>query len=421
MLRSRLFVAAGVLVAGQFLSPLRAQDTRPPTDAGDKMIHADRLSHTDENRVRALRNGTQNITEADKRILEKAAQWYIYRLTWPPYQERKPAEGGTLENARSVYDLLHEETGLYPLIIIPGNNKPLTDKEIAYNQAFTRALVPPIQRVLKNPMPIARVNAGLVLERLSHTGQEELADTLVAVLQDPEQLDAVKLYALMGLKNLLKSGPFVDKSREQKVVVALLEFLKRAPQTQGERPEGVQAFRYIRREAVRAVGQSRIPVRKEKREVVADPAYELLRVLTKSGVSPEPLLAEQVEAAIALCQLQPNLERDYQVDYVARQLGEFLVNYADQYEKERNAASTVPWRYESNRLMDALATLKANTSDSYTIALVDKATPVCRNIQRGDASGVRDLRDWIVRSAPKTSLYKSRQVTVGKPAGEATP
>src|SRR5947209_7322961 len=138
----------------------------PPVEGGEKFIAIERdkeLRPEDKTRLQALTQG-KPLTKNDESVLERAAQWYIYRLTWPQFQERRPPDGMTPSLARSTHDLLDRE--LFPLIPLPeAGHQPLSENQQKYDQAFIRALIPPIQRVLKNTVPIARINAALVLER----------------------------------------------------------------------------------------------------------------------------------------------------------------------------------------------------------------------------------------------------------------
>src|SRR5262249_26187929 len=138
-----------------------------------------------------------------------------------------------------------------------------------------------------------------------------------------------------------------DEEREKRAVLTLLEYLNRkSPLSESSPPEEVAAVVYIRREADRALGQTRYPalIGKDKKILPEGlTALSLLKVLRKDGVTPEPNLAEQVEAAIALCQLNAELVPDYQVDYVVAQLGRFLVEFTQRCLEEREFKKE-PWR-----------------------------------------------------------------------------
>ena len=85
------------------------------------------------------------------------------------------------------------------------------------------------------------------------------------------------------------------------------------------------------------------------------PALELLRIMRNDGVSSDPRLqptfSEQIEAAIGICLMKPRLYPNYYVPYALQQLGQFFLDFADDYEKDRNKpVKKAAWRYESVRL-----------------------------------------------------------------------
>src|SRR5205814_9294276 len=133
-------------------------------------------------------------------------------------------------------------------------------------------------------------------------------------------------------------------------------------------PEEEQGIRFVRREVIRALGQTRYtaagPAGKE-----VSPAWALLRVARRNGVEPEPNVMEQVEAAIGICQLQPKLTKDYNVDYAAYQVGEFVVDFAgysinpNQLPPSNNGVG-IAWKIQAARLSVALDRLRENAPAS---------------------------------------------------------
>jgi hypothetical protein len=383
-------------------------------DEGESYLPAKDLTSEERIRFNVLREGSRAVGPGDKPILDKAAEWYINRVTWPKYQNRELEDKSTISSGRTVYDILEKD--LYPLILIQDPKKPpLRDTQVKFMEEFTKSLLGPINKILRNPEPIARINAGLILLRLSETGQEDVAAVLAGVLEDPKQLDAVKFYALQGLKTMfrLKNAPdaytFTDKDLETRCILALDQFLKRpANWPKDATPAEIDAFRYVRREAVRALGQTRFPAIVEKREVKARPALDLLEVIRKDGVNPEPSVSEQLEAAIALCQLRPKESPTYNVDLAVHAIAQFLVDYADRYEKERTKGQrSGSWRYDSARVIQALQTLRDNApADAKTVGeFVPLGTNVYRSILAGNpASDLGRLRIWLDQHKPQDNL-----------------
>ena len=92
---------------------------------------------------------------------------------------------------------------------------------------------------------------------------------------------------------------------------ALTDFIFRpAPKT--AKPEELEAYRFLRREAIESLGLAGAPAvaavkfQVQKIDTVEGPiAPILLRVLMPGGLTPEASLAERNEAALALCSLKP--------------------------------------------------------------------------------------------------------------------
>src|SRR5207248_8216994 len=118
-----------------------------------------------------------------------------------------------------------------------------------------------LREVTKNPRPVARVNAVMVLARLAATGDEEAAVALLDVIKDDKENDGIKMYAFRGMRDFFALGqtentsPFRKKEREAECIAALLAFLNR-PATIGDNApaEEKAAVHYVRRDAIAALG-----------------------------------------------------------------------------------------------------------------------------------------------------------------------
>jgi hypothetical protein len=427
----RLYFLWMSCVAAAMFAVAPAVGQAPRNDEAEIVIgNAEDLKSDEKSHLQQWHDG-KPMASADKRILEKAAKWYIYRLTLPQFQERIPPEGAPLNQARSVHDLLKE---LFALLVLPDpsrNIPPPNSNQQRYMQEFTAALIEPIERVLQNAKPIARINAVIVLARLGETGDEAVVKPLLKILNDKKQYDAVKLYALIGLKNVFraKNAPdaeqrFKDVDDESDYVRDMLEFMVRKPNLPpNATQEEMEAFKYVRREAIRAVAQTRRPllVKKSKPILLADrrpaqPALELLRIMRNDSISPAPTLTEQIEAAIGICLMNPrqDLTLTYQVPYALQHLGLFFVDFADKYEKDRSKTTkTAMWQLESIRLQKALSNLEtvgASPEDKATmLKFVAAAKPMLKRIEEKGESNVRDLRKWLESNKPGDSLYKGEK------------
>src|SRR5262249_34672281 len=154
-------------------------------DGADKL---DKQYKTKEFRdqLSALAKGTAQPSEANKDLIDKAAQWHIYRVTWTLLQNEP-------DRMEGVYQDLNR------LLTDAQRGKQHSEK---FLQQFARQCLGCLKEVLQNDRAIARVNGARLLARLAGTGQEEVLDLLVDTLKDPKQNDAVKLYALRGLHDL---------------------------------------------------------------------------------------------------------------------------------------------------------------------------------------------------------------------------
>jgi hypothetical protein len=400
--------------------PATGQD--PKRDDEEVVIESkEKFDGNDRSEIQKLQNG-KPMTSSSKQLLERAAKAYVYRLTYPQFQERLPPEGGRFDQAKSVSDISQE---LFSLFVFPDPSRSIQPNQQLYMHEFTTALIEPVERVLQNAKPIARINAAIVLARLGETGDETLVKPLLKILKDKNQNDAVKVWALRGLKNVFraKNTPDVDRFKDTDDVADyirdMLDFLGRKPDLPANAmPEEVEAFKYVRREAIRAVAQTRYPAIEKKKAVLGRPALELLRIMRNDGINPEPRFDEQVEAAIGVCLMKPRLYPNYQVQFALQQLGLFYLDFADKYEKERNKqAKSFPWQYESVRLQQALATLDdvdASDADKKAIKgfVAEAKGGILKPIQEKGATSVDGVRRWLGKNqlpANNNTLYKGEK------------
>ena len=420
MIYSRKLALACVItltLAVPLRTAVRAQ--APKGDEGEIVVPSGEFKSDDKVLAQRFHDGKQ-MSDSDKPALQRVAKWYIYRLTLSKYQDRTPDQNEPLSSARSVNDLLQE---LFALLVLPNPNKAiqLSPNQQRYMQEFTSALIPPIERVLQNNKQIARINAAIVLAKLGESGNEAVVKPLLAILKDKNQNDAVKLWALIGLKNLFraKSNPdvegFKDRDEEVDYIHELLEFLARKPSLPpNATDEEREAFRYVRREAIRALGQTRYPALLKKKVPLGRPALELVRIMRNDGISPEPTFSEQIEAAIGVCQMKAKLYPNYQLEYAIQQVGQFLLDFADKYEKERNKPNkSASWKYESARLQQALSTLAEDAPQqerAKVASFAQVAKDMLKRIENNSESLVVELRKWLDKNQPpENALYKGEK------------
>jgi hypothetical protein len=183
--------------------------------------------------------------------------------------------------------------------------------------------------------PLVRINAARILARLGESGfvktddkQVDTVDIALDVIQNPKEIDAVRLYALQALKNLLAlpNPAGMDKSllaktpeREKQIILTLIQFISRPVTISADASiEEIDGWRYVRREAIRALGNVRYPILRDEKEkkIIANPAFWLLRIAAADPmINPTPSLYERAEALIGFMQLNP--DREMEMDYAS--------------------------------------------------------------------------------------------------------
>jgi hypothetical protein len=223
-----------------------------------------------------------------------------------------------------------------------------------------------------------------MLPEWAANGKEEVADFLAELVADPKRHDAVKLYALKGLGESFRvaapeSGPLGEpgkKVRDAKRIQAVIDFLKRkSPASAEDPPDLVEAVRYVRREAVRALGQIQSPaveVEAKANKVLAPAAAALLGVLSGKGMDPPPSRGEQVDAVVALCRMKGARIAEYDqtlaVPFIAAALADFATEYNGDFknviltsnQRGDRPGGLHPWVAMSQRLRNGLQELGKN-------------------------------------------------------------
>ncbi len=371
-----------------------------------------------------LRKGEQD--RLDEAILDKAAQWYAYRLA------------RTDATKKSMHELVKEA---FDQIIDPKSlrSEP-SPQQRAFMEEFGKRLTARLHEVVKHPEVIVRVNAAIILARLAATGQEDATMVLAEVLGDEKENDAVKLYALRGLRDFFALGhgdnpvSFNKKDREERenrCIDALLKYLESKaslPESASSQDRGV--LHYVRPEAIAALGQTRYPAlcktdaKKKTTTVERRTALALLRLARKDdSVRVEPTVTEQVAAVVGLSQLESKLCPEYQADYVAYHIGRFLVEFGTAYNSGREEKTTEPWKIHALRLHQALADLIADTAtdkelNGYISALARQADPILADVMAARGTDPTHLDTWLNANPPEkrentnppqkghTSVYK---------------
>jgi hypothetical protein len=280
--------------------------------------------------------------------------------------------------------------------------------------------------------PIYKIYNARILAKVADLGQGALAETLLTLLKDAKQNDAVRYYVLRGLSKLLaqvqpmQMPPLLTKDEEAKCAEAIVAFLdgKKGPDKKAPQEE-IDGFCILRREAIRALAQIHTPAFSNKNR----PALVLARFAgNDERLQPPPRIDERVEAAVGLARMQGAQDKQYHADYAAAQIAKCLGDFAQLAENERAAKEPMPlrpWRVDAAILTEALTTLNADSGKNDFVAQVLKrGNGVLQEIARGKQVTVGDTT-WLSTQSdpPSKELFDGSADSVVKSAapGEAAP
>jgi hypothetical protein len=350
--------------------------------------------------------------KSDEKVIDTAAQWYAYRLTY-----------NDLPNYASVVN------GFKNLLQELSTNKNKEFMKIFSQRALIR-LRDVLDKEGSGKAAIQRrAQAALMIHRLAEkVSQPELMDELTAILHSGKYPDYVKIHVLKALKEVLERYPApangdekkTRDSRYDKAVAEILKYIDASPKlpervTPEKKKEIEARFRYFRREAIKALAEVRMPavaIDKRDKNVKGPVAYWLLKVVANDNLSPPASVGEQVEAAVGLLQIRPPEGSPYQADlglyYVGRFIEKdltqaFIEDPANQAggrvlgERSRRVSliRREPWRIHAARLAQALEDLgtftKGKPMQKKTETLVDNATPLLKKLEQKTNQGVEGV------------------------------
>jgi hypothetical protein len=444
VLRARVRFLAGVCLTGSLcvalavLDEARGQQKTPRGGGGGERLipEKDFDKERDEFKLfQSLRGGDPPVSATNKATIDRGAQWYAYRLTHVEYHQDGDA---TKSATKSMHDVVREAL---QQIVDP---RRATPQQQAFRDEFGKQMTLRLSEVLKNPKPITRVNAGILLARLAETGTEDVVKVCTEVLKNPKEIDAVKHWAAITLKHYFavkrKANPTLRpgmaiREADAAAVLALLEYVSRPPPfSEGTPKDEVAAYSFVRAEGYRALAESRYPavvkIEQGKPELLGPTALVLLKVLFQDGVTPEPTVVERIEAAVGVCQMNSKILTGdyYQADYAAWLLGQFIARLAEIYNQERQAVDgkpTEPWKIHAARLAQALSDLQADVdrtpASGYVKQMLPQALPILKEIEGGRTTpNPASLAAWLGQNPPKnTTVYRGVETAVVK-TGEKT-
>jgi len=339
----------GVLVLLVWLCPISRAQEEFPLDL--------------QNRVKDMRDGIRlGIRDGNEaqhlKDMQQAARASVMRIADEVNRGLKSGAGRT---PTPMSKLVQEANALIPdmPVLEPQANaaqKQVYDRKKEYIQVYGQYVADVLHQEILLPKdkpikyePLVRINAGRILAQLGKSGyvktddkHVDTVDIALDVLQNPKEIDAVRLYALQALKYLLAlpNPPGMDKSllakqpeREKQIIVTLIQFISRPVTISADASnEEVDGWRYVRREAIRALGNVRHPILRDEKEkkIVANPAFWLLRIAADDPtINPAPRLDERAEALIGFLQLNP--DREMEMDYASWYLGKAFRDLAAEF------------------------------------------------------------------------------------------
>lgn len=425
----RMRVCLAVVVMGLSLPDLSAQEQEqpaPPREFRGGKLEAPPPSDKDQRDFLKMVRGQEDApTNAERRkeLFERVLRYLIYRLTWENIHDgrdqvttREIMEGTPGAGVDGIFEA-------FP----PANyNRQTDDPEDAARRERQRRYMNEmrgyathyLREVLQNRLLIARLNAAIVLHRFAVYGQEEVADEFLWILENPNEHDAIKHWAVKGIGELFVQikNPKVPKRLDRcaLAVHAWLEAKTQVPPTQVaelSEPEK-DAIRYLRREAVRTLALYRRPVIVEDAKANAREgpvAGLLVRILVNAEgtVSPPASLAERKEAAEALCNLQHKRSETYQPDYVVYQVARFIAVLGSEADRDpgRNSQRWKAFAAQLKAAWDNLSDdLKNSPHSQYVNRLSGRVNPVLEYIfdETKGANAVPELNEFLANNPPKS-------------------
>jgi hypothetical protein len=402
---------AAVWVAALICSAARGQGEDVLPLSGMDSLNNEYRKHRDlaNDLIRGFKAADTSIA-AHVEALDILAKYDTYRFTWIPEQQKPDA-------IAAVYRGGVDTTVPYLLKARP---RPAAAIEIYGDKVTEHAL-----EVLKTRKLIARVNAARVLAKLAELGSPKLSDALVSVLDDPEQNIAVKCYAAKGLGVLAAFQPAVmTPEREKKAADSLASFIEHPMTlTATTTPEEVEGYRYVRREAIRALAQFHNPAASEK----GHGALALLRVVAKDGLVPTPRIDERVEAAIGVARLRASLDKEYNLDYALAQIGLFMEDFTlastrakeaqQEGGKATKAAEVFPWKILAARQYDAIEQMRSEAGDSpESVKLAGECLKLLGQLEKGNAGDPEAILRLVAARQQPGRLFKNVEDSTVKPA-----
>ncbi len=350
---------------------------------------------------------------AHMKAVDVNARFYVYRLTRPEFQ----SDPGKIDAIFKEFESILKQ------LKTPADNP--------FNTSFLEKILEKTKEIITNTSISARINAVRMqamcpaeISSCNLAGQkilpEQFMESFIAVLQKSPD-DGMKLYALKGIRDTYKalrpmavlkrasSRVTLSPALEVKVAETLAQLIE-TPTVYpvGTAPEIVEGYRVLRREALKALAQSRSPISGEKGRT----AFILAKFANGSDIKPEPRLDERAEAAIGLLnlRLQDPDASEYNMEAALYQFSSFLIDYFQLFNSrnDSDAEKLFPWKYYAAIITDALDELNKEVKNfPYIVEMVQKIGLGLSDMEKLDKAAVPQLATFVQSKAPASLLiYK---------------
>jgi hypothetical protein len=416
----RLFVFALLFTA----PALQAADIPKPPAPNDWSRARARLSAFKTGAELVINPDDPAVTKANKEALKTAAEFLAYALAQPPINgepEVRDAGGKQIlpVTIKSIPELIKEAESLFNIAPQPGQNNKLMVAQLEYAREFGDQLATATKVVLQNSArPSELINAVRLLSLGAKMPAPGIVDVLVEIVNNDKQSDALKLYAFQGLANFLEQSPpdepgrhFIkDPAKLAVIALALDKYIGSKRELRNEKEQAVIEF--IRRHAIIAVAKFKDGViRKPNKDVLARPAWTLMRVLALDpAANPAFTLPERVEAAIgfSLMKADSEMNLDVAATFVQPTLIAFAQSANLDYERfsKDSTLPARPWKLLAARLSFAMdtwrfsvKTLPKTRQPDMVTSLVEEALAMLGPIEREGAGAPYNPNDTLARWA----------------------
>ena len=350
---------------------------------------------------------------AHMKAVDVYARFFVYRVTRPEIQSEPGKMDSIFKEFESVLKQLR------------------TKADNPFNTSFLAKILEKTKEVLPNTSISARINAVRMqamcpaeIANCDLPGQKILPDqfmeSFIEVLQKSPD-DGMKLYALKGVRDTYKvirpmavvkkasNRVTLNPALEVKVAETLAQIIE-TPMVYpaGTAPEIVEGYRVLRREALKALAQSRAPISGQKGKT----AFILAKFANGSDIKPEPRLDERAEAAIGLLNLrtQDPDPSEYNMEAALYQFSSFLVDFFQRFNSrnDSDAEKLFPWKFYAARITDSIDELNKEVKNvPYVVEMVQKIGLGLSDMEKLDKAAVPQLAMFVQSKQPASLLiYK---------------